>query len=87
MTQIKLELDGENLSDEVLKFVQSKSLPVLLEIGTQRYYGDIDYWTEECIQLKAVDSLRNGLGNLWILREWVDRIWVDNQVLRAIWQL
>lgn len=85
--QVKLELDGENLSDEVLRFAQSKSLPVLLEIGTQRYYGDIEHWTEECIQLKAVDLLGNGLGDMWILREWVDRTWVDSQILQEIWRL
>ncbi len=86
-TQIKLEMDGENLSDEVLRFAQRKSLPVFLEIGTQGYYGDIEQWTEEWIQLRAVDLLGNGKGTFWILREWIDRIWVDNQILREVWQM
>lgn len=79
-----LYMEGEDLSGELMRYVQREQEFIMLEVEEQEYYGKIIDWDENQIQLAVLDPYGKQDGRMWILREWVKAIWIDNGMLQGM---
>lgn len=79
-----LYMEGEDLSGELMRYVQREQEFIMLEVEEQEHYGKIIDWDENQIQLAVRDPYGKEDGRMWILREWVKSIWTDNAMLQGM---